>query len=97
MARLAHAGAELYVGGTAAQNTGPDGNVAGTSITRDTSVFRSGVASWKGGFAAPQPHHFRLQRLTITYFFRIYIRVAARRLWPGHLRSDGNLHDGRAT
>lgn len=44
MARLYHGGAEVEAGSVA---TGPDGLVSGTTVTRDTSIFRSGLAAWK--------------------------------------------------
>lgn len=47
MARLYHSGAEVDAGlsGSQTQSTDPDGQTQ--NVTRDTSVFRSGVASWK--------------------------------------------------
>jgi hypothetical protein len=48
MARLFMSGAEIDGGAGGNQNTSPDGTRGGTAtFTRDTSVFRSGVASYK--------------------------------------------------
>ncbi len=84
MARLYMTGAEIDAGAsTAAQNTGPDGIKAGTgTLTRDTVVFRSGLASFKYdttgsnlavSTTAPTPTFTD----GVTYYFRAYVRTTA--------------------
>src|SRR5580765_4136881 len=88
MARLYHAGAEVYVGAAAA-NPGVDANISST-VTRDTSVFRSGLASWKcdstGSNLASRMSAITLFSTTLgitftaansPYYFRAYFRVTA--------------------
>jgi hypothetical protein len=78
------AGAEIDGGAsTAAQNTGLDGVKAGTgTLTRDTSVFRSGAASWKFDSTAsnlaisvspPTPTFVT----ATSYFLRAYFLIGA--------------------
>jgi hypothetical protein len=81
MARLWHAGAEIDGGvSVAAQNTGPDGLHSGGTGTasRDTTVFRSGAASWKfvsgTTFCSLVPSAPSFVD-GVTYFFRLYVNT----------------------
>ncbi len=80
MARLFHSGAEIDASGsTAAQNAGPDGlrNVTNGALTRDTAVFRSGLASWKFDSTGSNGTAFCTTPITYTdgrtYFARVYL------------------------
>lgn len=84
MARLYTAGAEIDGGAsTATQNVGVDGQGIST-VTRDTSTFRSGVASWKcdstGSNLASRVTAPASQFVFFdgrTYWFRAYVFTAA--------------------
>jgi hypothetical protein len=85
MARLGSAGAEIEVAAAGTTATTPDcRNFAGTT-TRDTTVFRSGVASLKcaGTAAAAATAQWPLGRAAVaatadvSYFWRFYVYVDA--------------------
>ncbi len=83
MARLFQSGAEIDgAGSTAAQNAGPDGlrNVSAGALTRDTTLFLSGVASWKFDSTASNGTAFCTTPITYTdgrtYFARAYINTS---------------------
>jgi hypothetical protein len=84
MARLFHSGAEIDAGvaTTIASAFGPDGVGAGAgTLSRDTTVFRSGAASWKFDSAGTNSTVVILQSVVsvagAAYYFRIYLRAAA--------------------
>ncbi len=74
MARIQTAGAELQVGGT--NVLGIDGGVAVGTVTRDTSIFRSGAASWKcdstGANTASYKPMRGLASIGVTTYVRMY-------------------------
>ncbi len=81
MARLFHAGAEIDGGDTSPQSTfNPDGN-KGAAVSRDTTTFRSGVASWKSDSGAGNTTALTQETFTFvdgrSYFFRSYVNAAA--------------------
>jgi hypothetical protein len=72
MARIVMAGAEIEA--ASATSSGPEGTSTGTGlITRDTSIFRGGVASWK--FNTGGSSQSIIKSFTVTSNATLYIRV----------------------